>query len=140
MTKYAPLATHLRNSGQETVSLTFEDIERIIGAELPSSASNYRAWWSNNPTNNVMTHSWLAAGYKTANVDMAGRTLEFRKYAQYGPAPEAGGRAFRDEARAPDDADAGSFSFVFGALKGTVTIRPGTDLTAPAETEWDATR
>ena len=140
MSKYEPLATHLRNAEQDTVPMTFADIEQVIGATLPSSAYKHRAWWSNNPSNSVITHAWLAAGYKTANVDMAGRTLEFRKSAQYGPAPEAGGRAFRDEARAPDDADAGSFSFVFGALKGTVTIRPGTDLTAPAETEWDATR
>ena len=140
MAKYAPLADYLRGSGQDSVVMTFSDIERIIGAELPQSAFTHRAWWSNNPTNNVMTHAWLEAGYTTANVDMAAHTLVFRKSAPYGPAPEEGGRVLRDEARAPAAASGGFLSRVFGALKGTVTIKPGTDLTAPIETKWDATR
>ena len=137
MSKYAPLAAHLRESGQDTVPMTFDDIAQIIGAELPSSAFTHRAWWSNNPTNNVMTHAWLEAGYTTAEVDMAARTLVFRKAAQYGPAPESGGRVLRDAMAAPAAAEPVSFSLVFGALKGTVTIKPGTDLTAPVEAEWE---
>ena len=140
MSKYAALEVHLRESGQETVSMTFADIEQIIGSNLPSSAFKYRPWWSNNPSNSVITHSWLAAGYKTANVDMAGRTLVFVKSTQYVPAPESGGRVLRDAAAAPAATEAASFSFVFGALKGTVTVREGTDLTAPIDTKWDATR
>ena len=121
--------------------MTFSDIERIIGAELPQSAFTHRAWWSNNPTNNVMTHAWLEAGYTTANVDMAARTLVFRKSAQYGPAPEARRPgASRRGARSRYAADTGSFSSRFGALKGTVTIKPGTDLTAPVEADWEAGR
>ena len=72
MSKYDPLTVHLRGSGQASVSMTFAAIERIVGAKLPPSAYKYRAWWSNNPTNSVITHAWLDAGYKTANVDMAG--------------------------------------------------------------------
>ena len=140
MSKYAPLADHLRQSGQETLTMTFAEIEEVIGGALPQSAFNHRAWWSNNPTNNVMTHAWLEAGYETVNVDMAGRTLAFVKSAHYGPAPATGGRALRDAAQGPATTEAASFSFVFGALKGTVTIPPGTDLTAPVETEWEAAR
>ena len=140
MSKYAGLEAHLRNAGADAVPMTFAEIERVIGAKLPASAFTHRAWWSNNPSNSVITHAWLAAGYKTANVDMAGRTLEFRKSAQYELAPEAGDRVLRDAAVAPAAAETASFSFVFGALKGTVTIKPGTDLTAPIEAEWDAAR
>ena len=140
MSKYAPLAAHLREVGQETVPMTFADIERIIGTKLPPSAFKHRPWWSNNPANSVITRSWLEAGYKTQNVDMEGRKLVFRKSAPYGPAPEAGGRVLRDEVRSPAMSDSGSFSSVFGALKGTVTIKPGTDLTAPAEADWEAGR
>ncbi len=32
------------------------------------------------------------------------------------------------------------FSLVFGALRGTVTVTPGTDLTSPVGEEWDAAR
>ena len=38
------------------------------------------------------------------------------------------------------NAPGGSFSRIFGALEGTVTIMPGTDLTAPTGEEWDAER
>lgn len=42
------------------------------------------------------------------------------------------------EREAPETADTGSFSKIFGALKGTVTIMPGTDLTLPTGEAWDA--
>ena len=140
MTKYAALEDHLRNSGQGTVPMTFAHIERVIGAGLPPSAFKHRPWWSNNPSNSVITNSWLKAGYKTENVDMAGKKLVFVKVAQYPPPPESGAHALRDATPAPATAEAASFSFIFGALKGTVTIKPGTDLTAPVEADWEAAR
>ena len=61
--------------------MTFGEVECVIGAKLTPSASKRQAWWSNNPSNNPMTYAWLRAGYRTANVDMAGRKLVFRKSA-----------------------------------------------------------
>ena len=140
MSKYAPLADHLRDSGQESVTMTFADIEQVIGAKLPQSAFSHRAWWSNNPSNSVITNSWLKAGYKTENVDMAGKKLVFVKAAQYPPPPASGAPALRDAAPASAAASGGFLSSVFGALEGTVTIKPGTELTAPVEADWEATR
>ncbi|MEA2936481.1 MAG: hypothetical protein QOD74_3127, partial [Variibacter sp.] len=59
--------------------MTFAEIERITGSKLPPKAQHQRAWWSNNPSNNVMTKVWLEAGYETERVDMAGRKLVFRR-------------------------------------------------------------
>ena len=140
MSKYAPLADHLRDSGQESVPMTFADIEQVIGSKLPQSAFSHRAWWSNNPSNSVITNSWLKAGYKTENVDMAGEKLVFTKAAQYPPPAGSGAPALRDAVPAPAAAEVSSFSSVFGALKGTVTVHPGTDLTAPVEADWEAAR
>ena len=140
MSKYGPLADHLRGSGQESVPMTFADIEQVIGAKLPQSAFTHRAWWSNNPTNNVMTRAWLEAGYTTAEVDMAAQTLVFLKVAQYEPAAQSGSGELRDEPHDSTAASGGFLSRVFGALEGTVTIKPGTDLTAPIDTKWDATQ
>ena len=140
MTKYAALEDHLRNAGQEVIHMTFSDIEKVIGADLPPSAFKHRPWWSNNPSNSVITNSWLKAGYKTENVDMAGKKLVFVKAAQYPPPPGFGAPALRDETPAPAAASGGFLSRVFGVLEGTVTIKPGTDLTAPIDTKWDATR
>ena len=134
MSKYAALEVHLRESGQDSVTMTFAEIEQVIGADLPPSAFKHRPWWSNNPSNSVITHSWLKAGYKTENVDMAGKKLHFVKTGQYPPAAETGSHVLRDAA----PAEAASFSLVFGALEGTVTIKEGTDLTAPVEADWEA--
>ena len=141
MSKYHLLTTHLQQSGQEVVAMTFAGIERIVGAKLPPSAFKYRAWWSNNPTNSVITRAWLEAGYKTANVDMPGRKLVFKKSlhkTSEGRLPDA--RPHPREDRAAETAKARSFSFsrIFGALKGTVTIMPGVDLTLPTGKAWDA--
>lgn len=142
MGKYTPLESHLRNSGSDHVPMTFQEIERIIGAPLPPSAFRHRALWSNNASNWVMTRSWLAAGYKTEAVDVANRTVVFRKTTPSNPPPESSGAAQQPAGRipGPDAAQHGAFARIFGALKGTVTIAPGTDLTAPIGEAWDAER
>ena len=128
--KYAPLESHLRDSGRERVPMTFGEIEHVIGAPLPKSALRHRTLWSNNPANWVMTKAWLAAGYATEQVDMQNRKLVFQKSIR---TPHTGGDV-------PAVERGGSFADVFGALKGTVTIAPGTNLTDPIEEEWDAAR
>ena len=79
MSKYAPLAAHLRESERDSVAMTFGKVEATIDAPLPPSAYRHRAWWSNNPSNNTCTRAWLDAGYETTEVDMKSRTLSFRK-------------------------------------------------------------
>ena len=88
--KYAPLESHLRDSGRGQVPMTFREIEHVIGARLPPAAFRHRALWSNNPDNWVMTKAWLAAGYKTMNVDMELGKLVFLKVAPGVPAAGRG--------------------------------------------------
>ena len=128
--KYAPLESHLRDSGRDRVPMTFREIERVIGAPLPKSALRHRALWSNNPANWVMTNAWLAAGYATEQVDMQNCKLVFRKTVQV---PRTAGKAPVAERRK-------SFADVFGALKGTVKIAPGTNLTDPIDADWNTAR
>lgn len=121
--------------------MTFAKIERIVGVKLPPSAFKYRAWWSNNPMNSVITRAWLDAGYRTVNVDMPKRKLVFKKLSlspSTGKLPSK--RLHLREDRSSEAADMRSFSFsrIFGALKGTVTIMPGVDLTLPTGEAWDA--
>ena len=131
--KYAPLESHLAGSGQVTVPMTFGEIEQVIGTPLPPAALQHRAMWSNNPSNWVMTKAWLAAGYETVQVNMEHRKLVFRKTVRDTASPEGG-----DRSSAPERS--GSFATIFGQLRDTVTIAPGTDLTKPIDEDWNAGR
>ena|SRR5665213_493249 len=127
MGKYAPIRSFLQRRGADTVPMTFAEIEKVLGFKLPNS-KNYPAWWSNNPTNNVMTNEWLAAGYKTEQVDVESGKLVFRKASRpisESRPPEKVGEP-KHRRRHP----------AFGALKDVTWIAPGVDLTEPAVPEW----
>ena len=131
MAKYAPLGDYLRGQRRSVVPMTFAQIERVIGGKLPRS-QHHRAWWSNNPWNNVMTKVWLDAGFVTEQVDIEARKLVFRRVAQ-----EPGSMGHFEEARGKGaEPFASGRHPLFGALKGLTRIPPGTDLTQPADPEW----
>jgi CBS domain-containing protein len=73
---YAPLAAHLKAQKVAVTSLTFQQIERILGKELPSSAFEYRAWWANDPAK-PQSAAWLDEGWRTVAVNMNERRLTF---------------------------------------------------------------
>jgi len=131
MGKYENLGAFLHKQRAHEVPLTFREIEKITGTKLPPKAQHHRAWWSNNPSNNVMTKVWLEAGYESAKVDMSARKLVFRRVVK---ASEASG-GFAEAAAKPYAAGDGRHP-ARGALKGMVHIPPGVDLTEPADPEW----
>lgn len=118
MGKYDRLGAYLRQQNKALIPLTFSEIERIVGSNLPKS-QDYQAWWSNSTTNNVMTQIWLDAGYRTEQVDTVGRRLVFRRVAPAGM--QESSAMFQ---RAPLSAPAGRHP-IFGALKGSFTIQLG---------------
>lgn len=142
MGKYAPLNEHLKAQNKDYLRMTFADIEQVVGERLPAS-KQYPAWWSNNPSNNVMTREWLTAGYETEQVDIAGEKLVFRKVRKSGPntpaaamskttvvAPSGFGEAAQAEL---NDAAPQSKYAIFGCMKGTLTLHPNMDLGTPDE-------
>src|SRR6185295_3680278 len=84
MGKYQNLGAFLQKQRAREVPLTFREIEKITGAKLPPRAQHHRAWWSNNPSNNVMTKVWLDAGFESTQVDMSARKLVFRRVTHVG--------------------------------------------------------
>ncbi len=128
MTKYQPLENYLKNMSKPRVPMSFSEIEAVIGDYLPPSARKHRAWWSNNPSNSVITYAWLAAGYKTSAVNIEAEKLVFERTAPgEGVVPQG------------TKAGAGGRHPLFGCMKGTVTIPDGVDLTEPADpqaAEW----
>jgi transcriptional regulator with XRE-family HTH domain len=75
--KYSPLQKFLRESGRDTVSLTFDQIARMVGG-LPKSACVHRAWWGNHEGNS-QAKGWMGARY-LADPDPAHRSVTFRRF------------------------------------------------------------
>ncbi len=121
MGKYEPLGQFLRSASAAEVAMTFDEIERVTGVALPRSKV-YPAWWSNNPSNNVMTRVWLDAGFRTRDVDVVGGKVVFVRDV----APAAGTGVPSRPGRPK----------LLGALKGWMRVAPGVDLTEPADPDW----
>src|SRR6266852_1748460 len=116
MGKYEPLKEFLRKQSVNEVQMTFVQIERVIDAKLPPRAQHHRAWWSNSPSNNVMTKIWLDAGYRSERVDMSARKLVFKR-SNVAKGVGAMAESPRDY-QAKQDAPKGRHPLI-GALKGT---------------------
>ena len=125
--KYEPLTRHLQAQSADSVRMKFSDIERVIGAKLPPSADHSRAYWSNNAANSVLTKAWLAAGFRSEQVDLAARRVVFRRAE---PSRAAAGFAEDPAAFQAKQAQMQKLS-LFGCMAGTVVVHG--DLTEPAD-------
>jgi hypothetical protein len=76
-TKYYNLYMHLRRSGEDQVVLTFAELERLIDAQLPSSARAGRSFWSNRRSGAAQASAWMEAGYHVIEVDLEGQRVRF---------------------------------------------------------------
>ena len=145
MSKYDQLGAHLRRLAADEIPMTFAEIEAVAGTALPPKAQNSRAWWSNNPSNNVMTKVWLSAGYETARVDMAARKLVFRRTV---PSPShslaSASTGFMEnrhmfKPEALPEKKQGRHPLI-GSMKGTFTLVPPSETEPPPEDpeSWEA--
>lgn len=78
MSVYSPLQQRLANAAQDSVTLSFEEIERVLGRKLPPSAYDEqikRQWWANTDTHS-QARAWLRAGRK-ARLDAARNHVTF---------------------------------------------------------------
>ena len=74
--KYQPLVDYLAGQPAAAVSLTFVEIEQLIGAPLPRTVAT-RIWW-----HNARPHWRLvrAAGWRVAGGDFPGRRVTFARH------------------------------------------------------------
>jgi hypothetical protein len=127
MGKYSPLKEFLLGQTQDSIPMTFAEIEKLLAFKLPAS-KQYPAWWSNNPSNNPMTREWLDAGYETESVNTASGKLVFRRMRKQ----LWGGRG-ADTPHTPRGRHPG-----FGFMKGLIKVEEGFDVTRPFDDEpWD---
>ena len=77
-TKYRGLAEYLLSSNETKVTLSYSQIEEILGFALPDTARKFKqSYWANTETHSYAS-SWMAVGYKT-RVDVDSDTVTFIK-------------------------------------------------------------
>ncbi len=89
--KYVPLGAHLRRLAGEhsDVTLTFAEIERIIGARLPQGAQSQPFWSGVHGKPPPRARAWLAAGFVAQPDPQHGRVRFHRQAPAARPQPAA---------------------------------------------------
>ena len=72
------LTAYLEKCGKDEIELSFSEVERILGFQLPDSAYLHQPYWSNSGSHPIAS-GWLNAGYLSQHIDMKGQTVEFVK-------------------------------------------------------------
>lgn len=76
--KYYPLYRYLRERDTQSVTLTFDAIEALLGAPLPKTSTS-RGWWSNRSKGALQALAWSQAGYDVTHIDIKRRVITFTK-------------------------------------------------------------
>ena len=83
MGKYDPLCHFLENaaSGVSEITLSFSQIEQILGDVLPDTAKYQRMWWANEIRSGTQpqSSSWLNAGWEVDEVEREQKWVRFRR-------------------------------------------------------------
>lgn len=81
MSKYDPLYIHLSDVEASRICMRFEEIERIVGFELPRSAKHRNAWWGNEEVDarHPQCGSWRSAGFKVRDVNLTQQSVAFER-------------------------------------------------------------
>ena len=75
------LQLHLKRLAAPSITLSFSNIERVIGGPLPPTAEQRVEWWTNetnSATRHLQCHAWQDAGYN-ASPNLDARTVTFRR-------------------------------------------------------------
>lgn len=77
--RYAALAIWLQEQPPDIdiVTSSFDEIEQIIGGELPVSAYKNRSWWANDAVSRVQSQVWLDVGWRVASINKTNRLIRF---------------------------------------------------------------
>lgn len=76
--KFLELTKWLVACGKDKVTLSFAEIENILGFELESSAYDHSSYWYPTPTH-MLPKAWEEAGYFLDNLDFKGRLVTLAK-------------------------------------------------------------
>lgn len=76
--QYFSLQNFLGNWTENSILLSFRQIEIILGEALPEAAYKYQVWWVNSEISGSHASWWLDVGYEVTEVEL-GEFVNFRK-------------------------------------------------------------
>lgn len=76
--KFTELRTFLENSGKVRITLTFSEIENILGETLCASAYKYKVYWYPSPTHTCALMI-QEANYQVEYVDLNAKKIQVVK-------------------------------------------------------------
>ena len=79
MSKYDPLREHLARLDDVVWAAKLDDVENILGSNLPKSAREHRTWWANSGGSLVHQNAWLDAGWRVERTDLTRNVVVFRR-------------------------------------------------------------
>jgi len=79
MGKYDVLGQYLGELRKELRTLSFSEVEEVLGFHLPISARTHRPWWANDETHVQAIDGWLSVGWKAESVNLTREMVTFRK-------------------------------------------------------------
>lgn len=96
MAKYDALEAYLRNLRDDSVRLTFDEINAILPSPLPRSAYEHPPFWSNTTvgSTHVWADAWQRAGWRVTSHSLEQQYVDFRRI-------EPDGARFGNRAEAP---------------------------------------
>jgi hypothetical protein len=83
MSKYDPLWAFLESTAScvSETTLSYGQVQVILGSSLPPSARKHRAWWANpgSTHDHPYAQAWLAAGWEVDTVDQRAERFRLRR-------------------------------------------------------------
>ena len=94
--RYKPLLDYFTHLDKARVTLSFADMEAILGGPLPKHARRDKSWWKHKAGRTCPPRAWVDGGYDLADVDLKRRRAKFVRSSEGGMPlvlpPELSGR------------------------------------------------
>lgn len=80
MSKYDSLARYLAELDDDSITLSFKQIDEILSDGLPQSAYDHRPWWANrNDGSRSQNQGWQSVGWESSDVNMDEQNVTFNR-------------------------------------------------------------
>jgi RNA-directed DNA polymerase len=77
--KFDKLKAFFHECNKTKITLTFKNIEKIIGSSLCKSAYKHQSYFYNHSDERAIANSWVSQNYKISNFDMENQKITFSK-------------------------------------------------------------